>query len=323
MRVIALDAATLEGGAVSLAPIEQVADELIRHPATSTEALQQRVAGAQVLITNKVPLGAAAMDAAPDLALVCIAATGTNVVDLHAAAERGIAVCNVPGYATQAVAQYTLALLMALATRWHESMRLVHAGAWSRAPNFCLTDFPSTELEGRTLGVVGYGAIGRRFARMAAGVGMRVLVAERRGAAPREGRVDFDEMLARVDVLSLHCPLTDETHGLIGAAELAALGPQGWLINTARGALVDEMALAQALRAGTLGAAALDVISDEPPPPKHPLLATDLPRLLVTPHCAWASDQARQRLVDVIAANIRAFRGGECLNRVEQVLNDR
>ena len=223
----------------------------------------------------------------------------------------------------QAVAQYALALLMALATRWHESMRLVHAGAWSSAPNFCLTDFPSTELEGRTLGVVGHGAIGRRFARMAEGVGMRVLVAERRGAQPRAGRVAFGELLERVDVLSLHCPLTDDTHGLIGAAELQALGPQGWLINTARGALVDEAALARALRTGTLGAAALDVISEEPPPPQHPLLATDLPRLLVTPHCAWASDQARQRLVDVIAANIRSFRDGGSLNRVEQVLNDR
>ena len=268
------------------------------------------------MISNKVRLDAAAFAAAPQLRLVCVAATGTNNVDLDAAQRHGVTVCNVRGYATPAVVQHVYALILALTTRLPDYQRDVANGRWQASPYFCLLDHPIRELAGRTLGIVGYGELGSAVARVAAAFGMSVLIAQRAGSAAQAGRLALTELLPLVDILSLHCPLTPQTRGLIGAQELALMKPDALLINTARGGLVDEAALAAALRGGKLGGAGIDVLSEEPPRDNNPLLATDIPNLIVTPHIAWASREARQRVIDAIAANIRAFLAGTPVNVV-------
>jgi glycerate dehydrogenase len=280
--------------------------------------VEERLDGAQVAVSNKVLLDAQrlARAAARGLRLVCLAATGTNNVDLEAARRLGVAVANARAYATPAVVQHVFALVLALTTRLPEYRAAVAAGRWSLSQRFCLLDYPIRELAGRTLGIVGYGELGQAVAGVARAFGMEVLVAERRGAAPRPGRVAWEDLLGRVDVLTLHCPLTEETRGLLGDPELARMRPDALLINTARGGIVDESALAAALRAGRLGGAGVDVLSREPPAADNPLLAADVPNLIVTPHTAWASREARQRVLDEIAANVAAFRAGASRNRV-------
>jgi glycerate dehydrogenase len=320
-----LDLGSTDIGDLDLSALDRVCAHWTRHAATAPAQTAARIADAQVVVTNKVVIGAAEMDAAARLKLICIAATGTNNVDLDAARERGIAVTHVAGYATPSVVQHVLAIMLGWATRLWEQQQAVQAGEWSRSPHFCLLGDgfrqPMRELAGRRLGIVGYGELGR------------VLRGRRRPSAWRcwwpsvpapsarrrtlaVPRVPLTELLSRVDVLSLHCPLTDATRNLIGAEELALLGPDALLINTARGGIVDESALAAALRAGILGAAAVDTLSVEPPPTDHPLLSADIPNLIVTPHAAWATREARQRLLDEVAANIAAFAAGERRNRV-------
>ena len=317
---VTLDLTSIDGGDLDLSPLEAACEAWRHHPATAAADTAARLAGARVAVTNKVVIGAAEMDAAPGLALICIAATGTNNVDLEAARARGIAVTNVTGYATPSVVQHVMALMLVWATRLWDQQRAVRSGLWSASDHFCLLprDFGATvrELAGLRLGIVGYGTLGRAVARAAEAFGMEVLVAQRPGGPAQPGRMPLAELLARVDVLSLHCPLTDETRGLIGAAELARMRPHALLINTARGGIVDEPALADALRAGTLGAAAVDTLSVEPPPPDHPLLAADIPNLVLTPHAAWASRESRQRLIGEVAANITAFAAGQRRNRL-------
>ena len=278
----------------------------------------ERIAGATLVVTNKVVLDAALIKAAPDLRLICIAATGTNNVDLDAAAAHGIPVCNVSGYAGAGLAQHTLALMLGLATRWHDYNADVREGAWSRATTFCLMHRPVVELSGKTLGIVGYGALGQAVARLGEALGMTVLVAAslRPGAPPAPGRVPLAQLLAESDVLSLHCPLTEESRNLIDAAALARMKSSAFLINTARGALIDEPALAAALRGGEIAGAALDVLTQEPPPADHVLLAPDIPNLIITPHNAWISRDARQRLLNGVVANIRAWQAGEPFSQV-------
>lgn len=250
------------------------------------------------------------MAAAPRLKLICVAATGTNNIDLLAASARGIEVRNVRGYATPSVVQHTWGLILALATRLANYRDAIRRGDWSVSPQFCLLDYPITELAGKKLGILGFGELGRAVAAVAPAFGMEVLVGRLPGRPPAPQRVPLATVLAESDVLSLHCPLTAQTAGLIGARELACMKSSAWLINTARGGLVDEYALAAALRSGYLGGAALDVLSQEPPRASHPLLAPDLQTLLLTPHTAWASQAARQRLVLLLADNIRAYRAG-------------
>jgi glycerate dehydrogenase len=225
-------------------------------------------------------------------------------------------VCNSRGYGTASVVQHALALILALSVRLPEYRATVAAGRWQASPVFCLLDHPIAELAGRVLGIVGFGTLGRGVASVASALGMDVRVAQRPGGEPQENRVPLASLLPMVDVLSLHCPLTEHTHGLIGAAELRAMKPTALLINTARGALVDEGALADALRTGEIAGAGVDVLSVEPPPPDHPLLAPDVPNLILTPHIAWAARESRQRLADDVAANIEAFIAGEPRNRV-------
>ncbi len=319
---VILDLGSIDSGDLDLTPLDGVCARWTRYPSTRPGETAARIADADLVVSNKVPLGADQMAAAPGLRLICIAATGTNNVDLEAARDHGIAVTNVTGYATPSVVQHVLAIILGWATRLSDQQAAVRRGDWSQSEHFCLLDRdfggPIRELSGRRLGIVGYGELGRGVARAAEAFGMRVLIAERPGARrdPTSGRVPLREVLPQVDVLSLHCPLTEATRNLVGAAELALMRPDALLINSARGGIVDETALAHALRAGRPGAAAVDTLGVEPPPPDHPLLAPDIPNLILTPHAAWASRESRQRLIEVVAANIAAFQAGDARNRV-------
>jgi glycerate dehydrogenase len=318
MRGVFLDLDTVSHqGDVDLAPLRASLAALTVHGVTPGAELPARIAAAEVVLTNKCALDAAAFAAAPDLKLVCLAATGYNNVDLDAARARGVGVCNIRAYCTPGVVQHVFALLLAHAQHLDGYRALVAARAWERAPQFTLLDHPIHELAGRTLGVIGWGELGRAVAAVAAAFGMQVLVAERKGAAPRTGRVAFEEVLRRSDFISLHCPLDASTRGLIGAAELALMKPSAVLINCARGAVVDEAALAAALRAGRIAGAGIDVLSQEPPTAGNPLLEPGIPNLIVTPHVAWAAVEARQRAIGQMAECVAAFRRGERLNRVD------
>ncbi len=311
-----LDLESVARGDLDLSPLEAAFPRWRWHAATALGQVAARTRGARILVTNKVLVERSAICQAPGLELVCVAATGTNNVDLEAARERGIAVCNVTGYATPSVVQHVFALILCLVTRLNSYQAAVAAGAWQRSPHFCLLDFPIGELAGRTLGIVGHGELGRRVAEMGRAFGMQVLVAQRPGGPQQAQRLPLTQLLPRVDVLSLHCPLTPQTKNLLGRAQLGLMRSDALLINTARGGLVDEQALADALRAGRLGGAGVDVLSEEPPVSGSPLLARDIPNLVVTPHIAWASRESRQRLVLGVAENIRGFLAGSPRNQV-------
>ncbi|WP_153132512.1 D-2-hydroxyacid dehydrogenase [Dechloromonas hortensis] len=296
------------------------AHEWTEYASTTPAQVIERLAGATIAIINKVPLPAAAVDALPDLKMVAVAATGTNIVDLDACRARGIVVSNIRGYAEHTVPEHVLALLLALSRNlvaWRETLQ---AGRWQQSDQFCLFDHPIRDLHGATLGLIGSGSLGNGVVRLAEAFGMRVLRAERKGATTvRPGYTAFVEVLREADAISLHCPLTDETRGLIGEAELRAMRRSALLINTARGGIVDEVALIQALKEGWIGGAGFDVITAEPPPAGHPMVAPELlalPNFLLTPHVAWASRPAMQTLADQLIDNIEAFVAGAPRNRV-------
>ncbi len=309
-RAVFLDLAPLDQGDLDLAPLRTAFDELICHTQSAPQEIVERLQGAQVAIVNKLALTDETLARCPDLKLILIAATGTNNVDLESARRRGITVCNCQAYGTPTVAQHTLMLLLALATRLPDYQAAVARGRWQQSGQFCLLDFPIVELEGKTLGLLGHGELGSAVARLAEAFGMRVLTGNLPGRPPRPGRLDLEELLPQVDALTLHCPLTEQTRNLIGARELQLMKPSAFLINAARGGLVDEQALADALRRGHLGGAATDVLTSEPPSDDNPLLAADVPRLIVTPHSAWGSREARQRIVGQLAVNATAFAAG-------------
>lgn len=287
------------------------------HDATPPEHTAARLRDASIAVVNKVRITAGVLDAVHGLKLVAVAATGVNNVELDACRARGVAVCNIRGYAEHTVPEHVFMLLLALRRNliaWRQSLR---AGAWQRAEMFCLFDHPMHDLHGSTLGLIGYGSIGRGVERLAQAFGMRVLIAEHRGAtAIRPGRHAFDDVLAQADAISLHTPLTEATRHLIGAAELARMKPGAVLINTARGGVVDEVALIDALTTGRIAGAATDVLAVEPPRAGNPLLDLDLPNLLVTPHVAWSSREAMQGLGDQLIDNIEAFVRGTPRNLV-------
>ena len=316
MRIVFLDRSTFHPD-IAFDPTP-VADGVWRDYATTADGeLSSRLADADVVVTNKVKLPGAVLETLPDLKLVAVAATGVDHVDLDAAARLGIAVCNVSGYAVHTVPEHVFTLLLALRRQLGRYAAAAVDGRWSRAGMFCLQSWPIEELAGSTLGIVGAGANGMGVVRLATAFSMRVLLAERRGATvPRHGRVPFDQVLSEADAISLHVPLTSETRHLIGAAELARMKSTAVLINTARGGVVDESALLTALLGGQIAGAALDVLAGEPPPANHPLLCADLPNLIITPHIAWASRQAQQKLADEVIANIAAFQRGARRNRV-------
>lgn len=316
MTAVFLDRDSLHPDDLDFSALTAACPDLICYAQTAPADTAARLRTATIAISNKVDLTADVLAAAPQLRLIAVTATGINNVDLTAARARGIAVCNVTGYGTASVAQHTLALLLMLSNRLRDYSRDAVNGRWSASPAFCLLDYPVLELAGKTLGIVGYGELGRAVAKLAEAFGMTVKIAARPGEPGSDGRTPLDELLPQVDVLSLHCLLTPATAQLLNAERLARLKPGALLVNTARGGLIDEKALAAALRSGHLGGAALDVLTVEPPPADHPLLAPDLPNLILTPHCAWASREARQRLLDRTAANIRAFLAGQSGSRV-------
>ncbi|GAA5524157.1 putative 2-hydroxyacid dehydrogenase HI_1556 [Microbulbifer aestuariivivens] len=308
MRGVFLDTMTMKLEELDTSALESSLEQWDFFPTTAPAQVAERIAAADVVITNKVVLDRALIEGAGNLKLICICATGTNNIDLDAARERNIPVRNVQGYAGASVPQHTLALILALATRLHEYDRDVKAGRWSQSPIFCMLDYPVMELAGKTLGIIGYGNLGRRTAELGKALGMNLLVAESFTGEKRQGRVPLKQLLAEADVVSLHCPLTEETDQLVNRDFLVAMKPGALLINTARGGLVDEPALAAALRSGALGGAGLDVLSAEPPPANHPLLADDIPNLIITPHTAWISRESRQRLLNGVIDNIRQWR---------------
>jgi len=312
MRAIFLDYATVSfNDDLDPARLERAMPQLELRTHTAQTDVPAAIAGAGIVLLNKLRLTRQIIAASPSMKLVLLAATGTNNVDLEAAREHGVAVCNLRDYCTSSVVQHVIGVLLLLTHRLREYDALVRSGAWQRGEQFCLLDYPIRELTGRTLGVVGFGTLGKGVAHAAQALGMHVLIANRPGGAPVAGRVDLDELLPQADVLSLHCPLTPATEGMIDAARLARMKSDAVLVNTARGALVDSAALADALRTGRLGGAAIDVLPQEPPAAGNPLLAGDIPNLIVTPHVAWAAREARQRCLDEMAANAEDFlRGG-------------
>ena len=291
--------------------------EWVAYPVSSREQVRQRLRGAAIAVVNKVRIDAEDLAALPDLKMIAVAATGADNVDLAACTARGVVVSNVRGYAVETVPEHVMMLMLALRRSLFNYAADVGAGRWAGADTFCLFDHPVRDLHGATLGIIGGGDLGSGVARLATAFGMKVIFADRKGAArPREGRVSFDTVLREADVLSVHCPLNEETRGLIGAGELARMKRDAVVINTARGGIVDEPALAEALREGRIAGAAVDVLSSEPPRDGNVLLAPGIPNLIVTPHMAWASAQAMQALADQVIDNLEAFFAGRPRNRL-------
>jgi len=312
MHGVFLDTATMKPDELDFSGLRAALPSWDFHAATAPGDVPARMAGAAVIVTNKVVISGEHIRANPQLRLICVCATGVNNIDMQAAAEAGIPVRNVTHYASAAVAQHTLALMLGLATQWHRYARRVEDGDWAKSPTFCLMDLPAVELAGKTLGIVGAGDLGTQVARLGEAFGMDVVLAQLPQRPPSTGtapwrRLPWPEFLATGDFISIHCPLTPGTRGLFDAAALAQMKRSAFLVNTARGGIVDEAALLAALRAGRLAGAALDVLAQEPPPADHPLVAARLPNLIITPHNAWTSRECRQRLLDGVARNIRAF----------------
>lgn len=316
--IVFLDRDTVDANDIDFSSLEAVGP-VTYHPRTAPGELTGRLTDAEIILTNKVIIDAAAMGAAPKLRLIQVVATGINNVEIEAARERGIAVCNVSGYSTPAVTQHTFALLLNLVCKAHTYAD--EASRWAESPIFTRLDHPISELQGRILGIAGLGTIGRAVARVGEAFGMRVIGLARAGhAASTSGdyeRWPRDRFFAESDVISLHCPLTEDTHHLINRETLSQMKPTALLINTGRGPLIDESALAEALADGTIAGAGLDVLSSEPPASDHPLLDPALPNLLVTPHTAWASVESRTRLMEGVVENLHAFLAGERRNRVD------
>jgi len=316
VRGVFLDLASVDNGDLDRSSLAACLPRWDWHAGTPAEEVPARILGAEIVVANKVPLDRRALGAGGALRLVAVAATGTNNVDLAAARESGVTVCNIRDYCNEAVAQHAITLMLNLLTGQPWYWNRVRSGEWSAAPHFALHDRPIREARGLALGVIGYGSLGRAVAGKARALGMQVLVAERKGRPPRPGRLPFTEVLRQADVVTVHCPLSDATRKLLGRDQLRAMKPTALLINTARGGIVDEQALADSLRAGEIAGAGVDTLSEEPPPPGHPLLAAHIPNLLLTPHNAWASRPARQAALDQLAAVIGAFLAGAPINVV-------
>lgn len=315
MQGVFLDRKSLDLDDLDFSRLDKTVDEWQYYDETNSKQVLQRIINADVVISNKVRLDKAVLEQAEQLKLICIAATGTNNVDLEAAKENGIKVCNVRAYGTASVVQHVFALLLSLLRNIPAYTRAVEMDQWQSSKQFCLMDFPIGELTGKVMGIVGYGELGKAVAKVARAFGMKVKVAQRPGS-DEDKRIPLEELLPQVDVLTLHCPLTHETSNLIGEHELKLMKSSAILINTARGGIVDEQALATVLRNRKLGGAGFDVLSTEPPVAGNPLLDSNIPNLIVTPHMAWASREARQRIVDQIAKNIHSYQSGDLNNRV-------
>lgn len=313
--IVVLDGHAVNPGDLSWAEIQALGDLRV-YDRTARDRVVERASGADVLVTNKTPIDAQVLESVPELAGISVLATGVNVVDVELATARGIPVCNVPNYGTASVVEHTFALLFELCRNVGEHDRAVHSGEWAGSPDFSFWKTPQLELSGRRLGIVGYGAIGRAVGRVARALGMHVVATPSRGQAPEEGVLtdDLDGIFRTADVITLHCPLTPATAGLVRWERLVSMKPTSLLVNTARGGLIREADLAQALRDGLLAGAALDVLSEEPPRAENPLLCA--PRCVITPHLAWSTRDARKRLLSMTADNIRAILAGRPIHVV-------
>ena len=314
MKLVFLDSDTLPY------PIERPdwITQWVNCPATAqtTEAVVAALAGADICITNKIRITPAILAASPNLKYVCVAATGYDCVDLQACREQGVIVSNVPGYSKQSVAESVIASIFALRRNLLTYQALGRDG-WAESSHFCVHDRPILDVRGATLGVVGKGAIGQESARLAQALGMHVLYAEHRGKTDvRPGYTRFETVLSQSDVITLHCPLTPATQGLIGHAEIAQMKPGALLINTARGPLVNETAVIDGLQSGHLGGAALDVLVKEPPQGDEPILTYEHPNLIITPHVAWAAENGQSQLAKGLESNLQAFQAGTPINVV-------
>jgi glycerate dehydrogenase len=311
-----LDLETIDRGDVDRSSLAASLPGWDWHAYSEVADIPGRIVDAQVVVSNKCPLGRDVLSGASELQLVAVAATGTNTVDLAAARDLGVTVCNIRDYCSEAVAQHVITLMLNLLTGqpWYRDR--VRSGEWHESRQFCLLGRPIREASGLHFGVIGHGSLGRAAAEKARALGMKPLIAERRGRAPRPGRLPFEEVLQLADVLSIHCPLNDQTRNLVGRDELRQMKPDAILINTARGGIVNERDLAEGLRAGDIGGAGVDTLEEEPPPLGHPLLADDIPNLLITPHNAWASRSARQAALEQLALVINGFAAGRPLNVV-------
>lgn len=316
MKIVLLDAHAANPGDLSWSALEAIAPCTV-YPRTPPDAIIDRCADAEIVITNKAPLTRDTIARLPTLRYIGVTATGTNVVDLEAARDHGVTVTNVPGYGTPSVAQHVFALLLELTHHTGHHAQSVRDGRWASCPDFSYWDHPLVELSGRTLGIIGFGDIGRAVARIGLAFEMTVLASRRSWETPPPEGVtpaETDDIFRLSDVVSLHCPLTEATHHLVCDRTLALMKPTAFLINTGRGPLVDESALARALQNNRLAGAGLDVLSTEPPPPNHPLFTA--PRCLITPHFGWATREARLRLIHTVAANLRAYLDGHPTNVV-------
>ncbi|AIY64794.1 D-2-hydroxyacid dehydrogenase [Pseudoalteromonas piratica] len=314
MKIVILDYATIENG--DLLPLNEISSHITTFDNTHQSQVVERCDGFDVVITNKVVINQDALSKLNTVKLICIAATGTNNVDLVAAKQQDIAVTNVAGYSTASVVQHTFALLFNLLGNTHKYIADCKNGQWQQAQHFCFLGHPINEVAGLKMALIGYGDLGSAVAKAASAFGIEVLISERKNSPVREGRVAFEEALKHGDIISIHCPLNDDTKNLISTNEFTLMKPNAVLINTARGGIVNESALANALIHKKIAGAAIDVLSKEPAEASNPLIQYKGNNLLLTPHIAWASRQSISRLIQQIALNIEAFQVGQIRNRV-------
>ena len=315
-RAVLLDEASYNLGDLDLGALVEQVKNWDYYPSTTDEQRYERLQNASIAVINKVRMSAQLISTLPHLELILLTATGTDNVDLEACRARGITVCNVKDYGTPSVAQHVFSLILALLTNLLNYANETRSGAWSRAANFSTLSYPVIELQDKTLALVGYGTLAKGVEKLARAFGMRVVIAQRPGGEPQAGRLAMDDWLAVADVVSLHCPLAENTYHLIDGPALQKMKSSAILINTARGAVVDNAALAKALKSGEIKGAGIDVLEQEPPPADHPLLQADVPNIIVTPHVASASIEARQRLMNKVAENLRGWLKDETMNVV-------
>ncbi len=318
MKAVFLDFGTMGAAELDPSPLAEVVPDFEVFDSTPQELVAERIDGVDFVFANKARLTKEIISNAGSLQFIGLTATGVDNVDLDAAKNHDVAVCNIRAYCTQSIVEHVFAVLLNLTHSVRQYDRIVRAGAWQQADNFCMLEFPIRELSAMTIGIVGLGVLGTGVANMARKFGMSVMVARRPGQPPTadDGRFDIRHILQQCDVLSLHCPLTGKTRGLIGARELELMKPGAILINTARGGLIDTAALVEALNNGTIAAAAIDVLPQEPPVDGDPLLDYEGDNLILTPHIAWGTVEARQTAINEVAANVRSFLAGEERNRV-------